>query len=110
MMKSSMFRHLGLTRSLGAGVSGAHALGSADSSTRRLGLGAAPREHPRLEPQPTIRTDAAKPPSQVEPKPSRDDIAARAYQIYLNRLSLGQEGDEASDWSQAERDLGQAAT
>jgi hypothetical protein len=37
------------------------------------------------------------------PSPSREDIARRAYEIFLRRGS--QPGHEAEDWLQAEREL-----
>ncbi|MCW3788204.1 hypothetical protein [Plebeiibacterium sediminum] len=37
---------------------------------------------------------------------SLDDIREKAQEIYENRISKGIEGDEISDWLQAEKELG----
>lgn len=39
----------------------------------------------------------------TKPAPTRDEIASRAYEIYLARGKAG--GGEAEDWYQAEREL-----
>ena len=41
----------------------------------------------------------------LSPSPSTDDVRFRAYQIYLGRNG---QGDDVSDWLQAERELTQA--
>ncbi len=46
----------------------------------------------------TMTTTAAKLP------PSHDDIAKRAYELYLERG--GEHGHDAQDWAQAESELG----
>ncbi len=35
-----------------------------------------------------------------------DDIRKRAYEIYLQRTSKGEPGDDKQDWHEAERELG----
>lgn len=37
--------------------------------------------------------------------PTREEIALRAYQIYLERNVAGAPGDELNDWIAAEREL-----
>lgn len=39
-------------------------------------------------------------------QPTHDQIRARAHEIYRERCRRGVPGDEASDWAQAERELG----
>jgi hypothetical protein len=41
----------------------------------------------------------------VELKPSADAIRKRAYELYLERVAMGQPGDDRSDWIRAEREL-----
>ena len=42
------------------------------------------------------------------PHPTRDEIAHAAYLIFLRRKQLGLPGDSATDWLEAERQLGRA--
>jgi len=49
-------------------------------------------------PAPKMKEAAA-----VKSRPSQDDIAARAYQIYLERGTTP--GDPMQDWLRAEREL-----
>ena len=49
-------------------------------------------------PAPKMKKAAA-----VKSRPSQDDIAARAYQIYLERGATP--GDPMQDWLRAEREL-----
>jgi hypothetical protein len=41
----------------------------------------------------------------VELKPSADAIRKRAYELYLDRVAKGHQGDERTDWIRAEREL-----
>lgn len=47
------------------------------------------------------------PPSSVPNQPDEADIAARAYEIFESKGRV--EGDDRSDWLQAERDLSSSA-
>jgi len=51
------------------------------------------------------KTAAPRPSSQTEVKISGDDIRRRAYEIYLNRQTLGRDGCPETDWAEAEREL-----
>lgn len=52
----------------------------------------------------TIRiSPAPRKPRTAAGRPSHEQIAARAYEIYLRRQ--GQPGDETADWLAAEREL-----
>lgn len=53
---------------------------------------------------PTVVDDAAETPPRA--RPTEEEIAVRAYHIYLERDGL--EGDPADDWLQAERELNDA--
>lgn len=41
----------------------------------------------------------------VELKPAADAIRKRAYELFLERVAMGQPGDERTDWIRAEREL-----
>jgi hypothetical protein len=57
----------------------------------------------RKTPLPAVRKSLA-----VECHPTREEIALRAYQIYLERD--GAPGDELEDWTRAERELLEIST
>lgn len=40
-----------------------------------------------------------------EVKPSREQVARRAYELYSTRLARGERGTPESDWYQAEQEL-----
>jgi hypothetical protein len=46
---------------------------------------------------------ATKKPTKVKPQPTQEEIALRAYHIFLERGSTS--GNEMEDWLQAEREL-----
>jgi hypothetical protein len=46
---------------------------------------------------------------QTNPAAPRERIQARAYEIFQARKNNGRQGDAASDWMQAERELNGAA-
>lgn len=46
-----------------------------------------------------------KPTVTPQSEPSQDDIRIRAYQLYSRRVVSGIDGDETSDWIEAERQL-----
>jgi hypothetical protein len=48
-------------------------------------------------------TPPAKKPRSAERQPAQEEIAQRAYQIYLERGSVP--GNELEDWTRAEREL-----
>ncbi|HYL82980.1 MAG TPA: DUF2934 domain-containing protein [Candidatus Angelobacter sp.] len=52
----------------------------------------------RKSPSPVVKNSPA-----VESKPSREAIALRAYEIYLERG--GEPGHELEDWTRAEQEL-----
>ena len=56
----------------------------------------------RLIPSP-ITPDALRAPEPTRTQPTEEDIAVRAYYIYLERG--GADGDPTDDWLQAEREL-----
>ena len=56
----------------------------------------------RLIPSP-ITPDALEAPEPQRAQPAEEDIAVRAYYIYLERD--GADGDPTGDWLQAEREL-----
>jgi hypothetical protein len=51
----------------------------------------------------TVRSPAAKKTTKAEAKPTQDDIALRAYHIYVERGCTP--GDPMQDWLKAEREL-----
>lgn len=62
---------------------------------------------PKREPKPPETKTSRRSPSpkrrDPSPEPTRDDIARRAYEIYIERG--GREGCEMEDWLQAEQEL-----
>lgn len=44
--------------------------------------------------------------TETEPRPTEEEIAVRAYHIYLERA--GAEGNATDDWLRAERELSEA--
>lgn len=53
---------------------------------------------------PSISETVVDQPGRTPARPTEDEIAARAYDIYLGRG--GGEGNSVDDWLQAERELG----
>lgn len=51
----------------------------------------------------TVSSAATRKSTKAKAKPTQDDIATRAYHIYLERG--GTPGDPMQDWLQAEREL-----
>ena len=58
----------------------------------------------RLIPSP-ITPDSVKTPEPTRTQPTEEDIAVRAYYIYMERG--GTDGNPTDDWLQAERELSQ---
>jgi hypothetical protein len=49
---------------------------------------------------------STKKPAKKESKISVEDIRKRAEKIYHERLAHGKQGDDLSDWLQAEKEIG----
>ncbi|MES1172595.1 MAG: DUF2934 domain-containing protein [Bacteroidota bacterium] len=56
---------------------------------------------------PMVARSTQSPVAALRPAPSREDIARRAYEIFLERGS--EHGHDQEHWTQAERDLGKPA-